>query len=492
MKKFIILIILIPGILLAQEAPQFLYLDNPVYDYLDYAINSGIVRPDFVFHQPYDKSIFDNSDLNSRVANYFKSYWRKFYGENHLSAQLHLEDRVQKNDAIFNRYRAAGSLYFNGPFFSFANRTIVDQDYKVDPLYAGDLSEADSWLFGRVNDAYAHVNFKNFDLFYGRIHRNWGPVGSPSLILSDNPYTYDHLLFSYTYKKLRLSVICARLEDLNALVLDSPDSTARMIKGTRKFMIGHRLDLAFSHKFQVAVTEMAIYGGLNRDFELRYLNPLNFYYGLQRNDKLPMSGLWSLDVFYKPHPRITLYLQGLLDDVIVNNDPGVDDRARFPDRLGMYVSARTGDLLLQGLNTDLSYVRIWNRTYQSRVTYENYHFRGLGLGYPCASCEEIKIRLDYWDIFPFVVNMQAVYGRYGAVALTDVFPLKKEEFPVEPVTENMSGMLKLTWFAYPSLSATATLNYNDEKNFYGNRINPYSGLSISLGVQVFLATGFEL
>ncbi|MCK5033486.1 MAG: hypothetical protein KAS18_07625, partial [Calditrichia bacterium] len=153
-----------------------------------------------------------------------------------------------------------------------------------------------------------------------------------------------------------------------------------IILNARKYMVGHRLDINFYDNFQIALTEMAMYGGANRDIELALFNPMNFYYALQRNDKKAISGLWALDVFYKPVKTVSLYGQFLLDDIVVNNDPGVDDRARFPDRLGLMLSVRTGDFLLPGSNYDLTYVRIWNRTYQSKVTYENYHYRQLGLG----------------------------------------------------------------------------------------------------------------
>ncbi len=136
---------------------------------------------------------------------------------------------------------------------------------------------------------------------------------------------------------------------------------------------------------------MAIYGGEDRDFEFAFLNPMNFYYGIQRNDQKQMSGLWNVDVFYKPWKKFTLYTQFLIDDIIVNNDPGVDDRARYPDRFGLTVSARTGDWLLTGLNLNLTYTRVWNRTYQSKFTYENYHFRELGLGFPCCQYGRNKI-----------------------------------------------------------------------------------------------------
>ena len=133
---------------------------------------------------------------------------------------------------------------------------------------------------------------------------------------------------------------------------------------------------------------------------------MTFYYGLQRNDGKLNDGNWSLDIFFKPTPKLTLFGQFMIDDIIVNNEPGQNDRTNLPDRFAMNISIRSGDFFL-GLNTNISYIRVWNRTYQSILTWENYHYRGLGLGYPCASCEEIKgvgLNNILISIFRFLLN----------------------------------------------------------------------------------------
>ena len=324
------------------------------------------------------------------------------------------------------------------------------------------------------------------------MRRNWGPVGTPGLMLSDNPYTYDHFLFRYTYKILRIALIFGRLEDLNALIYGKIGEPPQEIKKARKFFTGHRLDLSFSKNFQIGLTEMATYGGEGRDFEFAFLNPANFYYGLQRNDHNLMSGLWSIDLFYKPFRQLTLYGQFLIDDIIVNNEPDQNDRANYPDRVGVTFSARSGDVILNGLNTELTYVRISNRTYQSRYTYENYHYRGLGLGYPCASCEEFKVKLGFWNLFPFYLENDLIAGRYGSVSFYDVFLLDKEPFPVKPVTHNLINTFMVRYFANRYLQFHFSAKYSKEANHYSNRIDPYKGWQFALGLRLILATAVGL
>lgn len=492
---FGLLFFLLLNPLFAKDEARFMYLDSPVYDYIDYLINSGQVVPDFVFLQPFELDSAFWKGGNRRAADYFNDYWQRFYGgysANRAAAQLSVGDKVIVDDSLVNRYRFAGSINFVAPHLTLANRTIVDQDYKYDPNFAGDLSESEHWLYGRVNDAYVNLRFGKFDVFFGRTHRNWGPLNLPSLILSDYAYTYDHALFSYTAGHFKLTMIFAQLEDLpGAAVLDknSPDSTT-YYPNARKYLVGHRVDIHFSNRFQIALSEVATYGGPDRDIELAFFNPMNFYYAIQRNDQKQMNGHWALDAFYKPADRLSLYLQFLIDDIIVNNDPGVNDRSRFPDRLGLTVSARAADVLVPGMNASVAYTRIWNGTYQSRWNWENYHYRALGLGYPCASCEEVKIDLAYWKLFPFFIKNELTIGRYGNVRLTDLFRARKESFPVEPVTDNVINKLSLQYFYTTLLEFRASIQYLKNSAHYSNRIDMRDGLFFSVGVNLNLNGGF--
>jgi hypothetical protein len=475
----------------ADDTSPYIYLDSPYYDYIDYLINSGQAIPDFVLQQPYRMDSMDSTNTVG-AGKYFHTYWGQFYSSALISGQIELQDQYRQTEIGINRFKASGSAHVNTPHVLFANRTVFDQQYKNDPKYAGDLSESENWLYGRVNDAYMQLNYKGIGLFVGRMQRNWGAVKELGLILSSHPYTYDHFMFNYQYKKIRFSLIFARLEDLTAQEIISKNDSATVIESARKFLIGHRFDFMFSRKFQAAITEMATYGGEDRDFEFAFFNPMNFYYGIQRNDHKQMNGLWTLDIFYKPVTKLTFYGQLLIDDYIVNNEPGKNDRTQYPDRLGTLVSVRTGDFMAAGLNTAVTYVRIWNRSYQSIRTYENYHYRELGLGYACASCEEVKMKLSYWNLFPWVFTDELVIGRYGDVQLTDLFMLNRENFPVAPVLRNIANQCTIHYYPHTRLSLWLKALYIKEKDYYANRIDPFKGFALKLGIQVLLSGGFDL
>jgi len=493
-QKYIIFIIFLSfTLLLGQAQKRFIYLDDDshTYDYYDYLVNSGKYIPGYVLSQPFIMRTDTGKIEQSGIDIYFDNYWDHFYGNNkNLSMHLNLDAGMKIDDGIYGRYRAEGAIHYVNPYITLANRTTVDQNYKYDPNFAGDLSKSDHWLYGRVNEAYINLNYKGFNFFLGRMKRNWGDINEKSLILSSTPYSYDHILFDYSAKYFKLSLIYAPLENMDALEF-FPDTIIIKVNNARKHFVGHRLDIQFTKNLQVAFSEMAIYGGENRPFELAFMNPMNFYYALQRNDKKYMSGLWSAEIFWKPLPKMTLYTQFLLDDIVVNNDPGEDYREQYPDRLGFNFSVKTADYFLNGLNSSISYIRIWNRTYQSRRTYENYHYRNLGLGYPCASCEEFKIKLAYWNFFPLFIKNETIIGRYGNVELNDLFMLKKEPFPVPPVIHNVVNTTDIVYFFNENYRASAQFIYRKNVVHYSNRFGDKDNFVINLKFNALFSLGMD-
>ena len=449
----------------SQVGVKYIFPGNPVYYYFDYLINSGAAIPRYVLRQPFEMGKDLPAKSTNKKGRFFAHYWNKFYYNNRANIFFSPGDQIKRDNSFLNYYRVFGGIIYSSSNITLVNRTEVNQNYKKDRFFAGDLSESSHWLYGRITDAYAVINFGKFDFFIGRTQRNWGAVGEKSLILSDNPYSYDHINLNYTTDHYKLSLIYAQLENLDAYSKSKVEDVPQLVADARKYLVGHRLDVRLKSNLQIAFTEMATYGGKERDIELVFMNPMTFYYPTQRNDQKQLDGFWSFDIFYKPTTKFTCYGQFLIDDIIVNNDPGVNDRAKYPDRFGMLISLRSADFI-DGLNLDLTYVRVWNRTYQSKFTWENYHYRGLGLVYPCASCEEIKIKFAYWGFFPFFFLNEAIYGIYGNVELTDLFPLTKETFPIEPVQYNFLDNLKFYYFYNPILSLFASVEYRDKVEHY--------------------------
>jgi len=483
-KSVTLSLLLVAGACFAQpQAKQFLPTDDWTYQLIDYWITNSTLTPGHVLNQPYALADITTGLAGKRgwqglVRRYYRKHFARmgmatvsFYGRENVSLvsgttgpgskalrSPPIDDVILFDQRTKNHYNVTGKFHLMLPHFTLVNRTVVNSEYLDDPLYAGDSSE---WLYGRVHDAYANVSAGAFDIFAGRMARNWGGLRQPGLILSDNAYTFDHLYLSYTRKKFKYSFMVTRLEDLLAQDDTLPDS----LIDARKFLSAQRLNFSFSPNFQIALSQIAVYGGAGRDFELAFLSPANFFYLSQRNDGLQMNGIWALDLFYKPRPRWNLLLQLLIDDFIINNDPGVDDRGRYPDRLGVTLEVANADVFAPGLQVKATYTRMGNRTYQSRRTWENFHYRGKSLGFPYSSVERLGLALNYFALFPALLQFESSYQRRGDVRPTDLFPLRKEAFPIGTVETEWQASLKLRYFLTESAQLSFSMGYDAFDNF---------------------------
>ncbi len=514
LKYLILIFFCLAGSLSAQSRTprQFLYLDDWTYDLVEYWINNSSLTVPFVLNQPYSiADIEKNLKLDNNWTRLQKRYYQRFFGQPGFGKviiyardnysfvtdpdmpkrkalqQAPVDDVYLFDNATKNHANFSGQFNLMLPHISLVNRTMINSEYKDDPLFFGDTGE---WIFGKINDAYLNVNLSSFDLFIGRMDRNWGSLSSPGLILSNNPYSYDHAQVSYTSKHFKFSMIVTRLEDL--LAVDSQGAFPDSLMLSRKYMTAHRFEFSISPKLQFAATEIAIYGGPDRDFEFSFLNPMNYFYLIQRNNNQQISGLWALDVFYKPASKVNTFFQLLLDDIIVNNEPGQDDRARIPDRLGVTLKLSAADLMTKGLQSAIEYTRIWNRTYQSFRTYENFQYRGKGLGYPTASIARIGLNVKYFNLFPAIIKFSTYYQRSGDIRLTDVFTGEKENFLVGIVEKLWNLNLEFSYFPNLWSRLTARLGYEKFGNYRHVKDDNRSNFKLILGLHVNLAIALKV
>lgn len=461
--------------------------------YTDYLINQPDTLSQAVLQQPWYKMQSGNIVIGYYPFKLFR-YHDHLWGENKNTAvSVEASQGLQKTSEYIYAYQYDFNFAYHSDYLSLFNRTTVDSRFGDDPQYAGDLSEAGHWIYGRVEDAFLDYNKKPFEIFLGRTRRNWGPPSAQSLLLSSYAYSFDHIYFSYKRDRIKLTLLAAPLDDMEGIEYLPRDSAMANLGNSKRYLSMHRLDLEIAPTLQMGFSEAAVYGGPNRSWELSYLNPMTFYYGVQRNDRKQMSGLWLMDIVWKPQKKITLYQQLLIDDIIINNDPGVNDRARWPDRLGVQTALHTADLFFQGLSVNLTYTKIWNQTYQSFRNYENYIYRGLGIGYPVAGAEEVKISSSYWHLYPFLITNEMVLGRYGDVKLTDIFIGDKVSFPRPPVRKIFADVLSLSYLWRWNLSFDANIRYFSDGNHYLNRQYNYrTGLEVEFQVTWLLNSSFNL
>ncbi len=188
----------------------------------------------------------------------------------------------------------------------------VDSRYSQDPLY---FWKQDRGAAGRIEEAYAQLDW-NWGMFrFGRLKRNWGPFIDRSLILSAHPHTYDatelqfhsslfefrHLFAAFPYAKSGLDT----------------DTESR----TNRYLTAHSLNIMLGSWVTVGVTETVLFPRADGFPDLQYLNPFSVYTVTNTNGE--GSGNLMLGLQWKVHPflkEVELLGQINFDDFQVDNE----------------------------------------------------------------------------------------------------------------------------------------------------------------------------
>src|SRR5439155_2114407 len=113
----------------------------------------------------------------------------------------------------------------------------------------------------RFAEGYVSGQWRLGELFFGILDRNWGPSGIQGVLLSDNPYSLDHLALTVGTPRIKLQVYVTQLDTRT-------DSTGAPVN---RYMVQHRLWIRPEGRWTVALWEGSVLSGVGRQLELWYL-----------------------------------------------------------------------------------------------------------------------------------------------------------------------------------------------------------------------------
>ena len=486
-------------------AQDSLYQASPYYSarqysaVIDYLLNSGKLNIRHPLSQPFCAAELYHKLKNNTLNSYSNKWGQLIYkdisrvylpGKSDTDGIMHLGTHgayrlISDSDNSFSQYRVELYGTYTLPYLVLVNRTITDQQLRDDADFHGDTGE---WAYGRVQDSYVLFKYKAMQFFAGRVSRNFGIMNEPSLILSDNPYSYDHFGFQVETQKFNFQFYATRLNDMMAFDSQSEDST---LQTSKRFMSVQRGEINLFKNLSLGFSQAAIYGGPDQNFDMNFLNPMNLYYVNQRNNHIQISGLWAFDIYWKPLSNFTIYNQILIDDIIINNEPGQNDRNTHPSRNGITSKLVITDIVKEGSQISVRYNRVSNWTYMSYRTWENYVYYKKGLGYPENSIESVFFGIDYFGKPPFVFQSFFEYKRHGEQDILNVFGDTIEKFPRGVVEHCRTIGFKVQYIPSVYYNLDLVFNYND----YTNKINQpgYSdeAYRVNLVLNVAFSKGFQ-
>ncbi|PYO63819.1 MAG: hypothetical protein DMD28_00825, partial [Gemmatimonadetes bacterium] len=208
--------------------------------------------------------------------------------------------------------RAFGNVGLDGEFLfgSFVGVThpTVDTRLRYDPDWFATVDNAT-----RFSEAYLSGQWKLGELFFGILDRNLGPSSVQGVLLSDNPYSMDHLALTLGTSGIQLQAIATQLNTL-------PQDTGSTRAPVNRYMVQNRVWLHPHGRWTLALSAAAVISDVGRQLEPWFLNPASVSYfrayGGNSNN--------FLDVDIERHGAATLFGQFMLDDIQVTRHAASD------------------------------------------------------------------------------------------------------------------------------------------------------------------------
>ncbi|HTD76172.1 MAG TPA: hypothetical protein VK898_00950, partial [Chloroflexota bacterium] len=228
-------------------------------------------------------------------------------------------------------------------------------------------------------EAYASAQWRQGEVFFGALARNWGPSGVQGVLLSDSPYSLDHLYVTFGTSRVRYQVIATQLDTRT-------DATGAAVN---RYMSVHRLWIRPPGRWTFAVWDGGVWSGVGRQFEPWFLNPTAWSYIRQSNTGTNVNSFLGFD--FERRAAATVFAQFMLDDIQVSRRVPSDLK---PTSYAFTVGAK-GRVRSAAAAWTLFYTQVANLTYRNEDDFQVplYHLLGTGRNFSDYDQATLKVGL---------------------------------------------------------------------------------------------------
>ena len=301
---------------------------------------------------------------------FIKNYW---YTKTHCSQKA--SSTPYTHGRLFN-FRGSSSVGFQ--YNAFTVKTSLD----IDQLYQSPATDfvwkKDRFASGRLDEAFMQYTWQNGFIRLGRLNRNWGPFPDRSLILSDNPFSYDGIewqlitsLFEFRHLISAFPSVYSNYDTFGPLV--------------NRYLSTHSLNFFIAPWLQLGVSESLVFSRQTGIPDFAYINPFSIYFvestngGGSTNLMLAFQG-WCIPYF----KNTTFKFQILVDDFQVDNAGPIDQEpTHWGYDMGLYIKNFIPSFLMHHhLVLEYRYLSKWLYTVTDGCTAagERYTYLGRSLG----------------------------------------------------------------------------------------------------------------
>jgi len=284
------------------------------------------------------------------------------------------------------------------------------EELAEDPAFGGKVWKG---IAGRLNYAYLQYKFDFLKLTFGRDKNSWGPGRRSNLLISGNSDGMDMIRAEAELGPFKFTTFTAVLDPDHTYIAYGDSLVKTRIN---RYLAAHRLDIQPMSELNIGLSESVIYGGIGRQIEFYYTNPITWYHGEQLNQNNDDNTFLSLDVTYRPIRGVKLYGEFLIDDFQIDNETKGDDE---PNELGFIGGFFLSDPM-RLRNTDISfeYARVSNWTYNQGVTWNRYIQNEKLIGhYLGPDSESIYFGVRHWlkSVAMITVSFERLNAGEGSV-----------------------------------------------------------------------------
>jgi len=377
----------------ASPPSQYIPLHHWAMPYVEYLVSSGAIADPTPLTRPLRQSdvvraleAADSSRLDAADAatvrrlleefrpRYTGARYRIALGAGAAVASYTTRDPLELGRGVpprpaVRRGFASGSgevLLAFGPFVAVTHPT-VDTRLQYDPDSRAATDNATRWEEGYVSGQWRYG-----EAFFGILDRNWGPSGIQGVLLSDVPYSMDHLYLSIGTQRVRLATIAAQLDPIDT-------GGAAVVN---RYEIFHRLWIRPRGRWTVAMWEASVISGVGRGLDQWYLNVATLSALRQGSTRTNSNSFVGFDI--ERRAPTTLFGQFMLDDIQTSRKTAAD---RKPTSYAFTLGAK--GRLLRTASWMIFYTQVANLTYRNEDNLQVPLYHSLGTGRNFADYDQL-------------------------------------------------------------------------------------------------------
>jgi len=288
---------------------------------------------------------------------------------------LELDRGVPPRPAVRRAFASAGlDLHVAFGSVVLVSHPVVDTRLELDPDWYGKGDNATAFP-----EAYASAQWRQGELFFGTLARNWGPSGVQGVLVSDNPYSLDHLYVTFGTPRVRLQLLATQLDT-------RPDSTGAPV--VNRYLSVSRAWIRLPRRWTLAVWQAGVWSGVGRQLEPWFLNPATWVYIRASNSNTNVNSFLGVDL--ERRGATTAFAQFMLDDIQVSRKIAAD---RKPTSYAFTVGAK-GRVRRTAVGWQLFYTQVANLTYRNEDDFQVPLYHLLGTGRNFADYDQATLKLS--------------------------------------------------------------------------------------------------